>query len=166
MELSAQDILFIIAGVLNIIGIIGALVPALPGPPLSFAGMVLCCIATPNWIMVTLSIMTLIMVVGLAIIDYLAPGWMANKAGGSKKSIWGANIGLVVGLFYAPWGLIIGPFLGALVGELIENNDFKRAVKIAAFTICSILLSSMFKLIACLIIFIICIIDASVYYLN
>ena len=115
------DILFLCAAVLNVVGLAGTVVPGLPGPPLSFVGLVLCCIADPNPIIIVLSVVMFFLVLIVTILDFVVPGWLTNKVGGCKKAVWGATIGLFVGLFYAPFGLILGPFIGAFAGEYIDR---------------------------------------------
>ena len=85
--------------------------------------------------------------VAVCVIDYIAPIWITKLGGGSKQSMWGATIGLIVGLFFAPFGLIIGPFLGALVGELTTDASLGQALKIAALSFIAFLLTTWLKLI-------------------
>ncbi|MCQ2256791.1 MAG: DUF456 domain-containing protein [Bacteroidaceae bacterium] len=168
-ELTNQDIMFIIAGVLNVVGIVGSFVPALPGPPLALAAMILCCVAYPSTIMIVLTVMMALLVVALAITDYLAPGYMAKKAGGSKRAEWGANIGLFIGLFFLPWGIVIGPFVGAFIGQISEYSgefEWKKSFVVASYTLMSLLVTSFFKFMACLLMLAICIVDVVIYYYN
>lgn len=166
-ELTSQDIMFMIAGVLNIAGIVGSFVPALPGPPLALVAMILCCIATPGPVFIILTVMMALLVVALSIVDYLAPGYMAKKAGGSKRAEWGANIGLFIGLFFLPWGIVIGPFIGAFIGQVSEyagNVEWKKSFVVASYTLMSLLLTSFFKLMACLLMLVICVVYVVMYY--
>ena len=157
-------ILFIIAALLNLIGILGTIVPALPGPPLSFVGMVLCCIAAPHPIMIVLTVLMFLFVVLVTVLDFVIPGWLTNKVGGCKKATWGATLGLIVGLFYAPIGLIAGPFLGALLGEYLDCHKIEQSFKVAVYTFLSLLIGTLFKLATCIVILVMCIGDAVWYY--
>ncbi|HOB83603.1 MAG TPA: DUF456 domain-containing protein, partial [Bacteroidales bacterium] len=122
-------ILLSLAVILMLIGIIGCLVPVLPGPPLSYLGLILLHISRfaqfSKSILITLAIVTVV----VTIVDYVVPIWGTKKFGGSKYGTRGATVGLIIGLFLGPAGIIIGPFLGAIVGELIFKDDMKYAVK-------------------------------------
>ena len=146
-----MDILLLILGFICVItGIIGSFLPALPGPGLSWIGILLLYLtkAVPNnyWVLgITLAITLLIM-----ILDYIIPAKGTKKFGGSKYGIWGTNIGLLIGFFFPPFGFILGPFLGALVGELYYNStDQKRAFKAAIGSFIGFLGSIFIKLVLC-----------------
>ena len=68
-----------------------------------------------------------VIVVVIQLLDYFIPAWGTKKFGGSKWGVWGSTIGLVIGLFMGPWGIIIGPFLGAVLGEMIYFNRHPQA---------------------------------------
>jgi uncharacterized protein YqgC (DUF456 family) len=80
-------------------------------------------------------------------IDFIIPAWGTKKFGGSKYGIWGTILGLIIGLvFLGPLGIIVGPFLGAFVGELIhDSTDSKRAVKAAFGSLVGFMLSTGLK---------------------
>lgn len=125
--------LLIISLLCMIVGIVGSLLPALPGLPISWLGLLLVYL-TPNietnyWVLGV----TLVLTIVISILDYVIPAQGTKKFGGSKYGIWGTNIGLVVGIFAPiPFGFIIGPFAGALIGELIyDSKDTNRATKAA-----------------------------------
>lgn len=161
-----QDILFMIAAVLNIVGIIGSVVPGLPGPPLCLAALILCCIALPSPIAIIATVILAIVVLFAVIMDYVAPGILANKAGGGKKATWGANIGMIVGLFFTPWGIIVGPFLGAFLGETLDGSDLKKSLKISGITVLTLAISTLFKLLLSISILLVCIGCGLAYYLQ
>ena len=161
-----QDILFIIAAVFNIIGIIGTVVPGLPGPPLCLVALILCCIALPSPVAIIATVILAIVVLIASIMDYVAPGILANKAGGGKKSTWGANIGIIIGLFFTPWGIILGPFLGAFIGEILDGSDMKKSFKISGITVLTLAISTLFKLILSISILIVCVGCALIYYIQ
>lgn len=122
-------VLVILGIIIMIVGIIGCLVPVLPGPPLSFLGLLLLHFTKfghfTSW--------TLVIFAGIAVsasvLDYLVPIWGTKKFGGSKYGTRGAAVGLVVGLFLGPVGIIIGPLLGAFIGEMIFRDDLNYAFK-------------------------------------
>jgi len=110
---------YLLAGALILVGLAGIILPALPGTPLVFAGMLLAAWANgfqevSVWTVVVLGVLTL---VSLAV-DFFASTLGAKKAGASKLAVVGAAVGTVVGLFFGPLGLLFGPFLGAVLGEL------------------------------------------------
>jgi hypothetical protein len=112
-----------------VIGIAGCLVPVLPGPPLSFVGLLL--VHLTDFADVSKNLLIILGAIALlvSIFDYVVPIWGTKKFGGSKHGTRGAMIGLIFGLFFGPPGLIIGPFLGAVIGEMMFKNDFKYALK-------------------------------------
>ena len=122
-------ILLILAVILIIVGIIGCLAPVLPGPPLSYAGLVLLHLSKFADFSNTLLIILAAVVVVVSILDYIVPVWGTKRFGGSKYGTRGATVGLIIGLFLGPVGIIIGPFIGAVVGELIFKDDMKYAIK-------------------------------------
>ncbi len=122
-------ILLIIGIILMIVGIIGCLAPVLPGPPLSFLGLICLHISKfgdfSNTILIVLGAVTVV----VTILDYIVPVWGTRKFGGSKYGARGATVGLIVGFFLGPAGIIIGPLIGAVVGELIFKDDLKYAFR-------------------------------------
>ncbi|MEM7483862.1 MAG: DUF456 domain-containing protein [Bacteroidota bacterium] len=128
-----MDIALLILGfVLMLVGILGSFLPVLPGPPISWVGLLLLYLteAVPDnwWILGG----TLILALGVTVLDYVIPAAGTKKFGGSKAGMWGTVIGLLIGLFLPiPGGFIFGAFLGAFIGELSNNVDQKRALKAA-----------------------------------
>ena len=122
-------ILLILGIILMIIGIIGCLVPVLPGPPISYLGLILLHISRfgqfSNTVLIALAAITIV----VTILDYIVPVWGTRKFGGSKYGMRGATVGLIIGLFLGPVGIIVGPLIGAIVGELIFKDDMKYALK-------------------------------------
>jgi hypothetical protein len=122
-------ILLILAIILLILGIIGCLAPVLPGPPLSYLGLILLHVTKFADFSSTLLITMAVVVVVVSILDYIVPIWGTKKFGGSKYGTRGATVGLVIGLFLGPFGIVIGPLVGAIVGELIFKDDMKYAIR-------------------------------------
>jgi len=112
-----------------VIGIIGCLVPVLPGPPLSYLGLILLHVSRFGQFSSTILIILAVMTIVVSILDYIVPIWGTKRFGGSKYGTRGATIGLIIGLFLGPVGIIIGPLIGAIVGELIFKDDMKYAVR-------------------------------------
>lgn len=112
-----------------IVGIAGCLLPVLPGPPLSYLGLVVLHFTRFADISKNMFIILGIVAVVVTVVDYIVPIWGTKKFGGSKYGMRGATVGLIIGLFLGPVGIIIGPFIGAVVGELIFRDDIKYALR-------------------------------------
>jgi uncharacterized protein YqgC (DUF456 family) len=147
-------ILLVVALLLCIVGIIGAIVPSMPGPPISFIGhaLLLLCPGIETTFFVVLSVViSLLLAVVVTILDYLAPVWFTKVSGGSKTGVWGATIGMVLGLIAALFGfvvaIIIGPFIGAFIGEKISGTSWGRSFVIASCSLISFVLTTGLKLV-------------------
>ena len=135
-----MSVLLIFAIILAVLGVIGSVVPALPGPPLSWVALLLVYIAkgpaaataasaAPAVSTAALIIWALV-VIAVTILDYVVPAAMTKAAGGHKAASWGAVIGLFAGIFFTPVGMIAGSLLGAFLGELlIEERGVWDAFK-------------------------------------
>jgi uncharacterized protein len=123
--------LIIISGILIFLGLLGSVLPILPGIPLSYLGILLLHFTDKHSFSVEFLVSWAIIVIVVSILDYLIPVWGAKKFGGSKKGIWGCSIGLIAGVFMGPFGIIIGPFVGAFIGELLSNKSSKDALRAA-----------------------------------
>jgi uncharacterized protein len=122
-------ILLILGIILMILGIIGCLVPVLPGPPFSFLGLIFLHLTRfgqfSNPVLITLGAIAVV----VTLLDYVVPIWGTKKFGGSKYGTRGATVGLFVGIFLGPLGLILGPLIGAFIGEMIFRDDIGYAFK-------------------------------------
>jgi len=149
-----MDILLVVLGFSSIIiGIVGSFLPVLPGTPLAWLGLLLLYFtdAVPmNYWMLGI---TLVITIVIAILDYTIPARGTKHFGGSSYGVWGTNIGLVIGILAPiPFGFIIGPFVGAFVGEMIYNSkDHNRALKAATGSLIGFLASSFIKFVVCVI---------------
>lgn len=125
-------VFFVILGLLvALAGIVGCFFPVIPGPPLSFLALLILCMAKgwDTFSVTFLVVMTLLMIL-VTVLDYIVPMVGANKMGASKLGMWGSVIGMLLGLvFFPPWGVFIGAFAGALVGELAMNKEFRDALR-------------------------------------
>lgn len=141
---------FILAIIVVIIGIIGCFLPLLPGPPLSYIGLLIMQLrSNPAFTTEFLLVFAAIAIVVTAL-DYVIPLYGTKKFGGTKYGVWGCTIGLVVGIFIPPWGLILGPFIGALIGEVIGNANSEHALKAAFGSFIGFLAGTLLKFIACI----------------
>lgn len=123
--------LIIIGFLLAVAGMVGCILPIIPGPLLSFSALILLS-WIKNWQIFsqTFLIVMGILTVLLTLFDYIAPGLGAKKYGASKRGIWGSAIGMIVGIFFIPpWGMIAGAFIGALVGELASGKSGRKALR-------------------------------------
>ncbi len=125
------DILWISIGMLLlIVGIIGCILPVLPGQILAWGSLLILQLTSPPPFTAKFIVIWALITAGVTLMDYYVPIWGTKKLGGSKKGMWGATIGLVIGIFFfPPFGLIVGPFVGAFVGELIAGKDSNTAFK-------------------------------------
>jgi uncharacterized protein YqgC (DUF456 family) len=149
-----MDVLLLIIGFICILtGIIGSFLPVLPGPSISWIGLLLLYItdAIPinYWVLGT----TLFITIVVTVLDYVIPSKGTRKFGGSSYGVWGTNIGLIIGLLFIPipFGFVVGAFAGAFVGEMIYNNqDKKRALKAATGSFLGFLASTFMKFMVCM----------------
>jgi len=144
-----EIVLVIFAFILLIAGILGAFIPILPGPPLSFIGLLL--IQWSGFGSFSFAFLAVFagITIAVTIMDYVLPSLMTKKFGGSRAASIGSFLGLLAGLFFfPPWGIIVGPFFGALIGELINNRaNGARAFKAACGAFLAFFVSTGIKLI-------------------
>lgn len=141
-----QTVYYVLAGILVLVGVAGTVLPALPGLPLVFGGMLLAAwaggfeqVGAP--MLVLLGVLT---VLSLGI-DLLATAMGAKRVGASRLALVGAVVGTVVGLFFGPIGLLTGPFIGALAGELVHGREVRRATRVGFGTWLGILVGTALK---------------------
>ncbi|WP_259016876.1 DUF456 domain-containing protein [Emticicia fluvialis] len=143
-------VLLIIAIVCLLIGLAGAVLP-LPGPPLSFAGIVALHFTRfaqfSENLLWTLGLLTLV----VTVLDYYVPVWGTKKFGGSRYGSWGSMLGMLIGLFFGPFGIFIGAFVGALVGELLAGSTSEQATKAAIGSFIGFLVGIVMKVALCLV---------------
>ncbi len=147
-----QSMYYLLAAVLVLVGMAGTVLPALPGLPLVFAGMLLAAWAgdfqqVSGW---TLGVLGVLTVLSLGI-DFMATALGAKRVGASKLALIGAIIGTFAGLAFGLVGVFIGPFVGALIGELIHGRSAGRdklgqAAKVGFGTWLGILFGTVLKL--------------------
>lgn len=130
-----MDIALLIIGlILMLTGVIGSFLPILPGPPISWLGLLVLHLsnAVPNdWVFLGITLVVALLIFAL---DYIIPVMGTKKFGGTKAGMIGTTIGLLVAIFFpilGIFGIIVWPFVGALVGELLNKADQKTALKAA-----------------------------------
>lgn len=147
------DILLVLLGlVLIILGMIGSFLPVLPGPPVSWVGLLVLYFTNAIPVSITFLVVTGIVAIAMFVLDYIIPAAGTKRFGGSKAGAIGTTLGLIVGILAPiPFGILIGPFVGALIGEMAFNkSDSKTAVKAATGSVLGFLASSFMKFVVCL----------------
>ena len=141
--------LLIVAFLLMLVGIIGCIIPGLPGVPLAYAGLWVAQATDRidfSWQMLLVwGIMTIV----VSVLDYVVPAWGTKRFGGTKYGVWGSTIGVFVGLFLGPWGVIIGPLAGAILGEMLGGKQVEEALKAGWGSFIGLLFGTVLKLICC-----------------
>ena len=129
-------------------GLMGCIIPALPGPPLSFLALLVLSWAK-DWepfspaFLITMGGVTLV----IAILDYVIPLSGAKKWGASRRGVWGSIIGMIVGFFlFPPWGILLGGVGGALVGEFSAGKGGNRAIRASVGIVMGYMVSTGIKL--------------------
>ena len=130
-------------------GLLGCVLPVLPGPPLSYAGLLLLHFSKYAQFSPRFLVMFGAVTVIVTVLDYVVPLWGTKKFGGSKAGIWGATVGLVIGIFVLPpIGVIIGPFAGAVIGEAITGKKSSEALRAGFGSLMGFLMGVGIKLVA------------------
>jgi len=144
--------LVLLALLLMILGILGSFLPVLPGPLTSWIGLLVLHFTDGIELSTTFLIVTLVFAVFIYILDYIIPAIGTKRFGGSKAGMIGTTLGLIIGLFSPiPFGIIIGPFVGALIGEMMHRNDFNKALKAAFGSFLGFIASTFLKFIVAII---------------
>jgi uncharacterized protein len=145
-------LLYLIAAALIVSGLVGAVVPALPGIPLLFGGIWLIA-GVDRYRHLGLGWLLGIAAVGAVglTIDLLAGALGAKRVGASKQAVWGALVGTVIGLGFGLPGLLLGPFIGAVVGELAAGKNVVRSAHAGAGTWFGLIFGTVIKLVSSLI---------------
>jgi len=143
-----MDTFLIVTGIaLLLAGIVGCFVPVLPGPPLAYGSIILLQISSYKPFTEKFLVIWAIATILIVVADYYIPIWGTKKFGGTKGGVWGATIGLIIGIFvFPPLGLIIGPFLGAFTGEMLNNQDSDKAFRSAIGSFIGFVVGTLMKL--------------------
>jgi len=131
-----MDIFLIIAGIVCIaVGIAGCVLPVLPGPPVAYIALILLQLTSSTQLHISLLVIMGLIVLAITILDYVVPVWGTKKFGGSKGGSWGSTIGLIIGVFFSPLSaltsIILFPFIGAFIGEIIYGKKINEALRAA-----------------------------------
>lgn len=161
-----MDILLIILGAICLLlGLVGCVAPVVPGVPLSYLGLWLLHWTERVQFSWQFLLIWAVVTIVIQVLDYFIPAWGTKKFGGSKYGVWGSTIGLLAGLFMGPMGIILGPFIGAVLGEMIyfnrhpqtepnqstsnNNSNFNRALRAGIGSFIGLLTGTILKLICC-----------------
>lgn len=144
---TAQLVLWLLAGLLILVGLAGLILPVLPGMPLVYAGLFLLAWAEDfvyvGW--VTLTVLGLLTLLSYGI-DFLATALGAKKYGASPRAVAGAAVGATIGVFFGLAGIILGPFLGAMVGEFSRRASLKAATQAGLGATLGLLFGALLKI--------------------
>lgn len=139
---------FLISGgiLLLLIGVIGAFVPVLPGPPISYTGLLMFYFSKSATIFPQTLFVFGALTVLITLLDFLLPIWGTKVGKGSKHGVLGATLGLVIGIFFfPPWGIIPGPVLGAWLAERVNGKNNREAWRSAMGSFAGLFLGTIFK---------------------
>jgi uncharacterized protein YqgC (DUF456 family) len=141
------EVLYGVAALMIVVGLAGTVLPAIPGVPLVFAGMLLAAWAGDFQHIggLTIAILAILTVIAM-VVDFLASMFGAKLAGASRWAFVGAGVGAIVGLFFGIVGLLIGPFVGAVVGEVIATSHVRRAMTAGAGATIGLLFGAIAKI--------------------
>ncbi|WP_340154401.1 DUF456 domain-containing protein [uncultured Winogradskyella sp.] len=150
-----MEIFLVLAALLlMVLGIVGSFLPILPGPLTSWAGLLVLHFSDGVEMSQAFLIATLVFAIFIYVLDYIIPAIGTKRFGGSKAGMIGTTFGLLIGLFSPiPFGIIIGPFIGALIGEMIHRNDIDKALKAAFGSFIGFVASTFMKFIVAIVYF-------------
>jgi uncharacterized protein YqgC (DUF456 family) len=141
-------VLYVLAAVLVLAGLAGAILPVLPGVPLIFGGLWLAAWVDGYqhaglWTLLVIAVLGALAM----LLDFVAGMLGARRVGASGTAVWGALIGSVIGIFFGLPGLLLGPFIGALAGELSSGGSVLRSAQVGVGTWIGLLLGTLAKLV-------------------
>lgn len=150
-----MNIFLIILGAICLLaGIVGCIVPALPGLPLAYLGLLI--VEATEKVDFSWQFLALwaVVVVIVSLLDNFIPIWGTKQFGGTKWGVWGSTAGLLVGFLMGPWGIIIGPLVGAFIGEVLftrtdGNIDIRKAARSAFGSLLGLMTGVVLKLVCC-----------------
>jgi uncharacterized protein YqgC (DUF456 family) len=149
--------LTIIGAISILIGIIGSILPGLPGPPLSYLGILL--LHWTRFAQFSTKMLTIwaVIVLIVAVLDYVVPIWGTKKFGGTRAGVRGSTIGLIIGIILLPmmgivlgpfgiFGILGGPFIGAWIGEKYAGQNSEKALRAAVGSFVGFLAGTFMKI--------------------
>ena len=144
------DILRYVASCLLLLGgIAGCVLPILPGPPLAYAGLLLLHLTDTVHFSTSQLIVWLIIVIVLQVVDFITPLLGSKYNGGTDYGNRGCMAGTLLGLLFMPWGIIAGPFIGAVVGEMLGGRNLPQALRAGIGTLIGFMVGTLLKVVIC-----------------
>ncbi len=126
-----ETIVIVVGFIVSIVGLLGCILPVIPGPPLSYLALILLAVvkewepfsARVLWILAFITLL-------VTVLDYIVPAAGAKKYGASRLGVIGSVVGMLIGLFFfPPWGIFFGAFIGAVLGEIIAGKKSDHALR-------------------------------------
>lgn len=142
-------LIYVLSFLLLVGGIVGCVLPILPGAPLGYAGLLLLHFTGRADFSTTQLVTWLIIVVILQVVDFITPLLGSKYTGGSEFGNRGCVAGTLIGMFFLPWGIIVGPFIGAVAGEMLGGSDLSHAVRAGIGSLIGFLVGTLLKVIVC-----------------
>lgn len=152
-----MDLLLVLSAfLLSLVGIAGAIVPGIPGPAVSYAGLLCACLAGDSQLGTAAMLLWLAATAAATLADYFLPAWMTRRFGGSRSGAVGATAGAFAGFFlFPPLGILLGPFMGAVLGELLhDKSDPGKALVVGIGSFLSFIVGTGVKLLVSLAMFV------------
>ena len=146
-----MDIFLIIIGILLLlVGLVGCILPIIPGPPIAYLSLIALHFTDKASFTAKQLLIWLLLVIIIQIADYIIPAMGVKQLGGGKWGNWGCLIGTLIGvIFFSPWGIIIGPFVGAFIGEMLSGKSTHHAFKAGFGAFIGFLFSTILKIALC-----------------
>ena len=142
--------LITLAVVCLLTGLAGCVIPVLPGPPISYLGILFLHFSKEYDYSLTTLLVLLALVIVVTVLDYVIPMLGSKYLGAGKWGSAGSFIGTIIGLFFLPWGLIVGPFLGAFIGEKISGKGWHDAFVAGTGSLVGFIVGTLIKVLLCL----------------
>ena len=142
-------LIYVLSFLLLVGGIAGCVLPILPGAPLGYAGLLLLHFTGRADFSTTQLVTWLIIVVILQVVDFITPLLGSKYTGGSEFGNRGCVAGTLIGMFFLPWGIIVGPFIGAVAGEMLGGSDISHAIRAGIGSLIGFLVGTLLKVIVC-----------------
>ena len=142
-------LIYVLSFLLLVGGVVGCVLPILPGAPLGYAGLLLLHFTGRADFSTTQLVTWLIIVVILQVVDFITPLLGSKYTGGSEFGNRGCVAGTLIGMFFLPWGIIVGPFIGAVAGEMLGGSDLSHAVRAGIGSLIGFLVGTLLKVIVC-----------------
>ena len=150
-------ILVVFGGLCILVGVVGSILPGLPGPPVSYLGLLLLHWSRFAQFSFRMLFIWAVIIIIVAVLDYVVPIWGTKKYGGTRAGVRGSTIGLIIGVILLPmlgivlgpfglFGIIGGPFIGAWIGERAAGQDPKKATRAAMGSFIGFLAGTLMKI--------------------